>query len=254
MKKDRINTTSIREIKASFKRFLSLLIMSALGVSVFVGLRMSAPDMIKSLDTYYDSKNVYDIKIISTLGLTDADIKSLKKIDGVKKVYGSYSKDAILKNNVKESVVKVIGLNESVNKVEILKGKIPKNYNEVVVEESLLDHENLKLGDNLKILDNETFKGTNLKIVGVVRSPLYISSVTATPNRGNTNLAAGKISYYIYVLNNNFKTDCYTEVYLTVKNARNKETDSKEYNTLVNNVIKNINKIKTRRENERLYY
>ena len=54
MKKDRINTSSIREIKHSFKRFLSLLVMSMLGVGVFVGIKMTAPDMMKSLDKYYD--------------------------------------------------------------------------------------------------------------------------------------------------------------------------------------------------------
>ena len=74
MKKDRINTSSIREIKHSFKRFLSLLVMSMLGVLVFVGLKMAAPDMMKSLDKYYDDNNFYDIKIVSTLGLTNDDI------------------------------------------------------------------------------------------------------------------------------------------------------------------------------------
>ena len=68
--KDRLNTTSIREIKSSFKRFLSLLVMSMLGVGVFVGLKMSSKDMLKSLDAYYDSKNVYDIKILETAYLS----------------------------------------------------------------------------------------------------------------------------------------------------------------------------------------
>ena len=81
MKKDRINTSSIREIKHSFKRFLSLLVMSMLGVLVFVGLKMAAPDMMKSLDKYYDDNNFYDIKIVSTLGLTNDDIKGMSKHD-----------------------------------------------------------------------------------------------------------------------------------------------------------------------------
>ena len=85
MKKDRINTSSIREIKHSFKRFLSLLVMSMLGVLVFVGLKMAAPDMMKSLDKYYDDNNFYDIKIVSTLGLTNDDIKAFENLKTVKK-------------------------------------------------------------------------------------------------------------------------------------------------------------------------
>ena len=81
--KNRIITTSIREIKNSYKRFISLIVISLLGVSVFVGIKMSAPDMIKSLDVYYDNSDVYDIKIISTLGLTNKDIEALNNIDTV---------------------------------------------------------------------------------------------------------------------------------------------------------------------------
>ena len=214
--KDRLNTTSIREIKSSFKRFLSLLVMSMLGVGVFVGLKMSSKDMLKSLDAYYDSKNVYDIKIISTLGLADSDINSLSKLRGINEVYGTYSKDVILKNNINESVCKVIALTDNINKVDILKGKYPTKNNEVVVEQTLLDKENLDLGDYIEILDSETFKETKLKIVGVVKSPLYIGSITAMPNRGNTNLGSGKINYYVYVKESNFDIDYYTDIYITV--------------------------------------
>ncbi|MBQ9012396.1 MAG: FtsX-like permease family protein [Bacilli bacterium] len=251
MAKNRINTSSVREIKSSFKRFLSLLIMSALGASVFIGLKMSAPDMIKSLDTYYDSKNVYDIKVISTLGLTNSDINNLKKIKGVKNVYGSYSKDVILKNNINESVAKIIGINNKINKIDLIKGKMPTLESEIVVEQNLLDKEKLSIGSTIKILDDETFKNTKLKIVGVVKSPLYISSITAAPNRGNTNLGAGKISYYAYTLNSNFKIDYYTEIYVNVKGAKKEETDSSSYRKKVNNAIKNINKIKRQSEKER---
>ena len=114
MKKDRINTSSIREIKHSFKRFLSLLVMSVLGVLVFVGLKMAAPDMMKSLDKYYDDNNFYDIKIVSTLGLTNDDIKAFENLKTVKKAYGSYSKDVLVEAKNKELVVKLIGINQDI--------------------------------------------------------------------------------------------------------------------------------------------
>ena len=91
--KDRLLTISIREIKKSFKRFLSLLIMSFLGVTVFVGLRNTPGTMLESLDKYYDETNHYDIKIISTLGLTDQDVDAFKNLGMTS--YGIHSKDVI---------------------------------------------------------------------------------------------------------------------------------------------------------------
>lgn len=253
MNKDRIKTTSIREIKHSFKRFLSLLIMSMLGVLVFVGIKMSAPDMLKSLDSYYDENNFYDIKLVSTLGLTDDDVKRISDVKGVKEVYGSYSKDVLININGQESVIKVIGINNDINKVSIIKGRLPEKDNEIVVESSLLEHEKLKIGDKLTLMDNETFKENKMTIVGIVKSPLYITNPSSTLNRGNTTIGTGKINYYTYVDSSNFNIDYYTEIYLTVKNASNEVTNSKEYNKLVNDVMNNIEKIKEEGEKRRYF-
>ena len=81
--KNRLNTNSIRTIKKTFPRFLSLIIMSLLGVMVFVGLLATSPDMLATLDNYYDKNNVYDIKILSTMGLIEDDIKSLENIKNI---------------------------------------------------------------------------------------------------------------------------------------------------------------------------
>ncbi len=244
MKKNRINTTSVREIKHSFKRFISLVIMSMLGVLVFVGIKMSAPDMLMSLDKYYDNKNLYDIKMISTLGFVDDDINNIKALDGIKEVYPSYSKDVLVKTNKQEVVSKVISITDDVNKIDVIKGRMPKNDGEIVVEENFLKKENMKINDKVRLLDDNTFKKTYLTIVGVVKSPLYINSDASTIKRGNTNIGTGKIDYYTYVLKDNFNIDYYTEVYLTLNNAKDKLTDSKDYNKLVNSALKKINKVK----------
>ena len=245
LKKDMLGITSVREIKSSYKRFISLLVMSMLGVLVFVGLKASPMDMTKSLDEYYDKNNVYDIKLISTLGFTDDEIKIIKKLNSISNVYGSYSKDVIVQAKEKESVAEIIGINEEINKIELKDGKLPENNNEIVVEEALLTHENLKLGDTIKILDDETFKNNELKIVGVVKSSIFISSVAVSPNRGNTNIGSGKVNYYIYTLNDNFNLEYYTEVYLYVNGALKEETNSSKYNKLIEDSLKEINKNKS---------
>ena len=252
MKKDRIKTTSTREIKNSFKRFLSLLVMSMLGVGVFVGLKMAAPDMIMSLDKYYDDNNVYDVKIVSTLGLTNDDINEISKLNGVKKVIGSYSKDVLIKNNKNsESVIKVIGITDDLNEIELKKGKKPKDDSEILVEENMLKRENLKIGDKITLLDDETFNNKELTIVGIVKSPLYITTATSSSNRGNTTIGTGEIDYYAYVNKSNFNLDYYTESYIIIDNAKDKTTNSDEYNKLVSDVLKEIDEIKELRQNAR---
>lgn len=251
MKRNRITTTSIREIKTSFKRFLSLLVMSLLGVGVFVGISATAPDMIKSIDSYYDENNHYDIKIISTLGITDDDINELNELPLIDKAYATHSKDTLVTAGDKESVVKVISVNDEVNKISLEKGRLPKSNDEIVIERAMLERNNLKLNDVITLLDNETFKDTKLKVVGVVKSSLYISNPNSTANRGNTNIGTGKIDYYAYVNGDNFKLDYFTESYITVKGAKKEVTNSKSYNKLINDAIKSIEKIKNIQQKKR---
>lgn len=252
MRKNGIKKISVREIKSSFKRFLSLLIMSMLGVGVFVGLKMAAPDMMMSVDKYYDDNNVYDIKIVSTLGLTDDDISKINNLKGVKEAVGTYSKDVLIKNNKgSESVIKVIGITDDMNEIEIKKGRKPKNNGEIVVEEAMLEREKLKIGNKIILLNNETFKNTKLTIVGVVKSPLYISNATSSSSRGNTTIGMGKINYYTYVNKSNFNLDYYTEAYVTINSAKEEVTNTDNYNNLVDDTLEKIEKIKESRQTAR---
>ena len=76
---------SFKEIKTSYKRFISILLIALLGVGFFAGLRATSPDMVDTIDKYYKEQNVYDIQIMSTLGLTNSDIDAIKNIENVKK-------------------------------------------------------------------------------------------------------------------------------------------------------------------------
>ena len=99
---------SIKEIKNTYKKFISILLMAFLGVGFFAGLRASSPDMVDTIDKYYDKQNVYDIQIVSTLGLTNKDIEELSKIENVENIYGSYETDGKIQTENSEIVAKVI--------------------------------------------------------------------------------------------------------------------------------------------------
>ncbi len=248
--KNHIKTNFYRTRRNSFSRFLSLMIMSLLGVLVFVGLTSTSPDMLNTLDKFFDEKNTYDIKIISTLGLTDDDIEALNNLDELLDIEGTYSHDVLIENADTESVLNISSLPKKINELELLEGRLPENDNEIVVEKNFLTKLDYKLNDKL-ILKDDNFNEKEVTIVGTIRSTLYYSNTAINQNRGATTIGTGTINYYSYMLPTNFKTDFYTNIYITVKNAKNEITNKSKYKNLIENAISQIENIKSSQEENR---
>ena len=227
---------SIKSIIKSRRRFLSILIMAFLGVGFFSGLKACGPDMKEMLDNYVDNNKMYDIKIQSTLGLTEDDLKIVRKIDNVLKVFPSKEKDSLVKINNKQEVAHLIPYDD-INIPHVVEGRLPKNNNECVIDK--LYNKSL-LGKYITI-DNK-----KLKIVGYVESPLYMST-----DRGTSLLGNGTVALFIYVNKDFLENDYYTSFNILVKDAKQEVTSSKKYNKLVDNVIEDINKIKKTQEEKR---
>ena len=227
---------SIKSIIKSRRRFLSILIMAFLGVGFFSGLKACGPDMKEMLDNYVDNNKMYDIKIQSTLGLTDDDLKIVRKIDNVLKVFPSKEKDSLVKINNKQEVAHLIPYDD-INIPHVVEGRLPKNNNECVIDK--LYNKSL-LGKYITI-DNK-----KIKIVGYVESPLYMST-----DRGTSLLGNGTVALFIYVNKDFLESDYYTSFNILVKDTKQEVTSSKKYNKLVDNVIEDINKIKKTQEEKR---
>ena len=246
---------AFKEIINTRKRFLSILLIVLLGVGFFAGIRAVSPDMKKTADMYFDENKMMDIEVISTMGLTDDDVKEIQDLQDVKIVEGTYSKDVLTKVDEEEVVLKIHTLSDNINCVKLQQGEMPKNEEECVVEESFLNSTNKKIGDTIILEAKDSLAGPNLKnkeikIVGSIRSPLYISR-----ERGSTKLASGKINYYIYVPQSEIISQIYTEIYVRVKDADKLDTFSDEYEDKVKKVksdIENIAKERTESEYEKL--
>ena len=224
---------TIKEITSTYKRFISIMLMSLLGVGFFAGLRATSPDMIDTIDQYFKQQNVYDIQIMSTTGLVQDDIEKIEQIDSVKDVYGSYSNDGLIEVEEKEYVSKILCLDE-VNKPVLLEGNMPQNDNECVVEKKFFEQIDKHIGDTIEIKTQEYMDYLNekeLKIVGIVESPLYVSS-----ERGTTKLGTGQIDSYIYVTKENIIPYIYTEIYVTIEGTDKYKTNSKQYEDKVDEV------------------
>ena len=247
---------SIKEIKNTYKRFLSILVMAFLGVGFFAGMRAASPDMVDTIDQYYKESQVYDIKILSTLGLTNDDIDAISEIDEIENTVGTYETEGKIEIDNKEIITKIMSV-EKLNKPILLQGNLPKTQNECVVEDSFLTANHKSIGDTIEVEAEKTkndegeeveYLNKNiLKIVGTVKSPLYISR-----DRGTSSLGSGKIDYYIYVPKENIKAnEIYTNIYIKLKNSENYTTSSEKYEEYIAEVKEKIEAIKEEREKAR---
>ena len=256
--KKKLFKDSFKEIKNNIKRFISLLLIVLLGVGFFAGIKATSPDMKYILDRYFDEQNVMDLEIMSTMGLTDKDIEELEKIEEIEKVVPGYSVDAVLETGDENYTVKIHSITEDINELVVLDGRLPENAEECVIEASFFDDTGNKIGDKIKaepeVLQNEDgedieiLKNKELTIVGIVQSPLYISMTRPT-----TKLGSGQIDYYMYIQESNINKEIgmYTNLYLTVKEAKNIPSYSDEYLDLIDNVENKIDSIVTVQEEQR---
>lgn len=246
---------NFKEILKTRRRFVSILIMAFLGVGFFSGLVATSPDMQDSLDEYADSTNLFDIDIVSTLGITEDDVNQIRNIDGIADAYGIQTKDSMVRFCEKESICKVIEYNESSNLPVLVYGRLPENSSECLLDykysiigdvQNYIGKNIVLENDDLDSDDNPIFTQKEFKVVGIVESPLYISN-----ERGNTSIGKGSIDFYIYVRDDVINMDYYTNLYATICDAKDTVVNSDKYWNLVNPVVQNIEEIKQEREDAR---
>lgn len=230
----------LREIKGSFARFMSILIMVALGTLFLVGLRSAAPDMQVTADDYFDEQNLMDIQILSTLGLTETDIEEFSEVEGVETAEGGWSLDAMAQVAEESIVVKVVSLSEkSFNTPILVEGRMPQSPNECVVEEKIINTYGMQVGDLLRLDTEELFPdaltGESFVITGVVESPLYISL-----DRGTSTLGDGSISAYVLLPMDSFQLDYYTLCNLKATGAAELSAYSDTYQEMVDELTERL--------------
>ena len=245
------NKSIIREIASSKGRFISILLIILMGVSFFAGIKSSAPDMNYSINKFYNEQKLMDSKIVSSLGLTNKDLELLKNNNKILSYSPSKSIDVNLTNL--NSVVKFTENNNNINKFVVVDGRLPQKSGEIALDSQVLKIDsNLKIGDTYTIkLDKDSkknFNTTEFKIVGFVKSPMYIE----TSSRGNTDVGKGSIDYFAVVDKEDLSIDVYTEIYVRFKNVENIDTYSKEYETKMDENTKYLETLYKNRSIDRI--
>lgn len=233
MKKNILRKDFIIEIKKTMGRFVSIFFIVALGVAFYSGIRASEPSMRFTADQYFDDSKLMDLKVMGTMGLTKADIKSIGKVSGIEAVEGGYSKDVLCPVGDNEKVVHMLSMQKNFDQVSVVKGRLPEKAGECLVDEDFLSYTDLKVGDTVTFHsgDGEALTDSlvtdTYKIVGIGNSPLYISF-----GRGSSTIGTGEISGFVVVDKASFDMDVYTEAYVKVSGAEEKTAFTDEYNNL----------------------
>lgn len=249
MKKKALRKDFYMEIRRSLGRFMSIFFIVAIGCAFFSGIRASEPDMRYSGDAYFDDKNMMDIEVISTLGLTEDDLHAIEDVDGVAAVEGSYSVDVLCSEGDNQIAVHVMSLMPTMNQVQLEAGRLPEAENECAVDVDYLDESSLEIGDEITFSSGsddditDTLKTDTFTITGAVSSPNYIAF-----QRGSTTIGNGTVTAYIVVPADSFSLDVYTEIYAQVDGAKEMTAFTDEYDERIQQVMDAIEAIKAERE------
>lgn len=261
----------LREIKRTFTKFLSIFAICALGVAFFAGIRATSPDMKEAGDRLYNTYNLSDISVISTSGLTADNIRDLESIEGIQAVRASLFVDAMARGTgekeknlrlysmpikLKSEYVPLIdlipdyGIDTSpeyeMNGVEIVSGRMPLNDTETALDYTLEGSLVKQLGDEITLT---TAGGTvTLRVVGFIRSPMYISMF----ERGTSSIGNGTSDGFAYASGNAISSlgtklpvmsllnTYYTRADIVISGKEGLSAYSDEYEALVNEVTDRI--------------
>ena len=225
--KSMMKKTTLREIRESLGRYLAIMAIVALGVGLFAGLKITKTVMVGSADAFWQAQQLYDYRLVSTLGFEEEDVQALAQKADVRAVQGAMEADVLYTDEQgNDKVLKAHSILENINMLETVAGRLPESDTECVVDDHLYGEEVIgsKIvlsGDNDQD-DLDSFRYTEYTIVGTVRSPLYVQF-----ERGTTSLGNGSVSGFVYLLPEGFATDYYTDIY--VKFEEDAQVYSDEY-------------------------
>ncbi|MDD4546045.1 MAG: FtsX-like permease family protein [Oscillospiraceae bacterium] len=227
------------KIRKSTGRYLSILILVMVGVGFHAGIQASAPDISLVADKYYRSQSLMDFKIVSSMGLTQDDVNTIKNINGLKHVVPSYSLDV----SEQDKVIRIHAIEEKVNTPGLTEGRMPRSETECVA-----DGRHYKIGDEIRISrdTSQKLKNNVFTVVGLIKSVLYTFE-----DYGISTIGDGKLSSFIFIDKSNFILDAYTEIYIKAGQYDNAAVFTDKYQGIISGLNDELVKIKLQRENAR---
>ena len=216
-----------------------------LGAAFFSGIRSTKNDMHVSADSYYDRANFMDIRVVSTLGLTEDDLEDMRNTEGVAAVTGGYTAEVLNEQSDMEFALKVIAWTEDVNQVTLTDGRLPEKANECLADDIYLQQTGCEIGDQITLESgspedlSDTLKEETYTIVGSGTLPYYMEM-----DRGSGTVGDGSLDAFLVVLPEVFEQqDVYTEAYVQAEGAEAENSFDGAYETKVAEVVAGLEEI-----------
>lgn len=235
---------SLKKVFYSLNRFMTILIITAIGIAFFTGLRATAPSMFSTASSYYQEQNFMDIQIFSNVGFSSQDVEDLTSLTNIKEVTPEYRMDAFTSSKGQKLTVLLISTDSSreVNQPFLVEGRLPSKDNECLVDLNLTKKGEYQLGDTVSFsLDNTKtlpLTETTFTIVGIAKNPEFLAT-----GRGSSALGSGQIAGFFYLPKTVFNLPVYTGLSLTINKDSDLDIFSDEYKDLVDTAkieIKNL--------------
>lgn len=256
----------------AWKRFISIALISLLGVAVLTGIYAGCRDAFLATDRFFDTQGLHDIQVLSTVGLTDDDIAALRKISGVAKVQGERSQTVTVDLNGKKTVtMQEIGTN-GIDQPYLQSGRMPEKSGEIAVTRKFIKDSGYKKGDHITVTPQDSASSssatssvsdsgesdnqapsfpTELTIVGVVLDP---QDLTNPDGYSGTNAfrSSATSDYTFFAPSDGVTGSMYTAVTILVKGAADKDSFSDVYDDTVSEVADRIDgTVRTNRQKAR---
>ncbi|MEK4062520.1 MULTISPECIES: ABC transporter permease [Paenibacillus] len=234
MKKRALWKDIFREIGHTKARFISIFAIIMLGVSFFSGIKAAGPDMLDTAGTFYRETGLMDLKVQSTYGLTEDNLKLLKDVPGIGEIQPGYSADVFAGDNA--LILKVFSYNTdaTLNQYRMIEGHLPEHSGEIVLDDVLAGE--YALGDKVTFSGNgkdtelsDDFGTLDYTVVGFVRSPQFIEK----NNRGTSTIGKGTADAFAAIPEADFKLPVYTEAYLSFTDTAGLKAYSPKYEALI---------------------
>ncbi len=240
-----------REIARTANRFLAILVIVALGVAFYTGLKAVGPDMNRTATEYFAQTNLMDFKVVSNVGFTGEDVTAVAALDGIDAVQPGYTVDAMLTTGADSRVVRVLSLparQGGINGLSLVEGRLPQAADECVVDNSRRN-EDLGVGSMVTLTSgtedalSEKLSVTTFTVVGVVDAPDYLNR-----DRGASAIGNGRVTGLLWVPGMDFHLEYFTTLTATMAGSGGVMAFGEDYDALAAAQDERLTALATQRE------
>ena len=244
MKKKALAKEFFMSIKKTYNRFISICLIVMLGTAFFAGVKAAEPDMQESADIFFDDSKLMDIRVLSTLGLTEDDVTAISAIEGVESAIPVYTYDVLTEKDEKQHVIKLMSETTDINKITVTEGRMPQESGECLADWLLEQNYGYKIGDKITISS-----GDDKAIEDIVNTQTYTitgfgkSSYYLDLTRDSSTIGNGSMSGFLVIPKDNFTLEAFTEIDVLVDGAIALDCYSDAYEDAVDEVTQKIKDI-----------